>query len=66
MATKKQRKEELKRKLSPDYMKNMTTVFDKRFIGSKDLDEKTLEEVYRRYTMYFNSWVKNDLEELLK
>lgn len=63
--TKKQRREELKERLTPEYLEERTCVFSNPMGGQK-LDPYTVEQIKKSYKMYFNSWIKHELEELYK
>ena len=60
----KQRCDKLREILSPEYMNERTSVFSDG-VGF-ELDKRTLEECKRNYKIYFDSWIKDELDELLK
>ena len=60
----KQRCDQLRKMLSVDFMLNRTGIFKQSV--TKDLDEKTLKECADAYRLYFDSWIKDELDELLK
>lgn len=63
--TKKERKEKLQEKLTPEYLINSTSIFHDS-IGEQPLDKYTVEKIQNNYRLYFNSWIKDELKELLK
>lgn len=63
--TKKERREKLKRGISPEYLFNNTSIFMDP-IGDKPLDPYTVERIKYSYKLYFDSWIRDEAEELIK
>lgn len=60
----KQRCDKLRERLSPGYVSERTSLFKDQF--DKSLDQYTLDECKRRYKLWFDTWVKDELDQLLK
>lgn len=61
----KQRCDELRQRLSVDYMSQKTSIF-KDPIGDKRLDEYTRDKIKDGLKVWIDSWIKDELDELLK
>lgn len=55
----KERCDKLREKLSPAYLFENTSLF-------KGIDPSKREEVQQKYVLYFDSWIKEELDQLLK
>lgn len=63
--TNKLKKEMLLEKLNPEYIIKHTSIFSPQ-IGGGPLDEYTVKKIQESFKMWFDSWIKDDLEEVLK
>jgi len=63
--TKSDKRRDLLMRLNPDYLFEQTDVFQKE-IGSFELHLATIDKIKRSYRNWFNSWIKDNLESLLK
>lgn len=63
--TKKERKNKIKEQLTIEHMKTHTSIFHDP-IGNPKLDPYTVEKIQRSYKLWFDSWIKDELEYLLK
>jgi hypothetical protein len=55
----------LTEKLSLEHITAHTSIFHVRQIGDDDLDQRTVDTIKKQFTMYFNSWVAEDLQTVL-
>lgn len=62
--TKKDRARQLRERIDPDYLFNNTSVFSQG-IGMPPFDPYTIDQIKASYALYFYSWIKEDLEQLL-
>lgn len=63
MRTLREKKENIKELVSPDHIFNRTSIFHNP-IGGKKLDEYTIDHIKKQFELWFNSWVKEDLDKL--
>lgn len=52
----------LKERLTANYIINNTSVFHQNL--HRDLDQRTLDEAKKSFTIFWNSWVKDELEDV--
>lgn len=57
---------ELSKRLNVEHITQRTNIFSTRTeIVEQDLDPHTLKIVEKRFTIWFNSWVRDDLDTVL-
>lgn len=64
--TVKERKQAIQEKLTLESLEENTTVFRVDQIGAPNLDQYTVDVVKKNYKLWFDTWVKDELKELLK
>ena len=62
--TKKEQKEILHYRISPEHLFNATSIF-KAPIGENELDQRTVDIIKKNYSLYYESWIKELADKFL-